>query len=60
MLFRGVQENEAFAWEVARGRANEIDWPQVVGVHLEAWNASLFGVLEWGAMEVSGAVGRIH
>ncbi|KAI0707107.1 hypothetical protein C8Q76DRAFT_748005 [Earliella scabrosa] len=53
MLFRGVPSDELEMWQSTRERSATIDWPRVVGVTEDAWDSSLFRVLEWGAMEVN-------
>ena len=54
MLFRGVDAEDAedATWSAARERTAEVDWVEIVGVKVEAWDQSRFRVLEWGAMEV--------
>ena len=52
MLFRGVPRDEVDCWTAARGRVASVNWQDVVGVQREAWDTSLFRVLEWGGMEV--------
>ncbi|KAI0750106.1 hypothetical protein C8Q80DRAFT_1314973, partial [Daedaleopsis nitida] len=52
MLFRGVPEDEVRSWSEARERAGSVNWPSVVGITEEAYDTSVFRVLDWGAMEV--------
>ena len=54
MLFRGVaaEDAEEKMWSAARARVGEVDWVEVVGVHMGARDENRFRVLEWGAMEV--------
>ncbi|KAI1797045.1 hypothetical protein LXA43DRAFT_500331 [Ganoderma leucocontextum] len=52
MLFRGVAAEEANLWAAASERVGKVDWVGTVGVRPGAWDASVFRVLEWGAMEV--------
>ena len=54
MLFRGVaaEDAEEKMWYAARTRVGEVDWVEVIGVHVGARDENRFRVLEWGAMEV--------
>jgi hypothetical protein len=47
--FKGVPNDEVAdgQWAAARERAATVDWPGVVGLHLRAFDACCFRVLEW-------------
>ncbi|KAI1797077.1 hypothetical protein LXA43DRAFT_501753 [Ganoderma leucocontextum] len=52
MLFRGIPASDVGMWTAAQERVSEVDWASVVGVSVEAFDATRFRVLEWGGMEV--------
>lgn len=51
MLFSGINDDQ-MGWENRRENVEEFDWVKIVGIKEEAWDSSLFRVLEWGGMEV--------